>query len=258
MGSRPAGGGHPAVTLGLPKQGVHCGPQLPALHLPRERGWCPMGWPGAAPAPSDGGNTQVGAFGTSRSGAQCQCPSPLSTRARIVIPPGPATPPGDPALVPNPKRDSRGGRGPRVPPPLGTTPQFGATTGLGGAMRGSSISQELPLNLTGDHPVPKSHPAPFPLATRPAPALPSQRPWPPAPGGGLSPPREGRAPLRGSSQHPASLGITGPWPRPRAWGTVPKRGWVGRCHLYSTSASNECPYNIFIFYILDISCTELF
>lgn len=47
--SRPAGGGHPAVTLGAPEPGVHCGPWTPVLPLLWEWGWWPMGCPRAAP-----------------------------------------------------------------------------------------------------------------------------------------------------------------------------------------------------------------
>lgn len=60
VGSRPAGGGHPAVTSGFPKQGGPCGPQVPAMYLPWEQGWsaapeqsgCPIGCPRAETAPS--------------------------------------------------------------------------------------------------------------------------------------------------------------------------------------------------------------
>lgn len=96
-GSRPADGDHPAVTWGIPKQGVHCGPGIPALPLLWEWGWWPMRWPMECP------RAAPVICGLSQNRTWWCCPS---LPGIVTHPTGTGAHPGDPMLVPHPRRDS--------------------------------------------------------------------------------------------------------------------------------------------------------
>lgn len=104
--SRPAGGDHPAGTLGVPKQGVPCGPWRPALPLSSvsragvqpqsgaggpwrvpEQDQCPVGCPRAAPVLH--GMFQNNASAPwdvwSSSSAQSQCQYPAGRLAGVPV-----------------------------------------------------------------------------------------------------------------------------------------------------------------------------
>lgn len=173
----------------------------------------------------------------------CWCPSQLSTRARTVTLHGPPAPPGDPAFVPNPRRGSGAGRGLCIPPVLGTMHQYRAAASLGGAIRCSGISREQNPRAPPGPPRPQEAPGPVSPVHTPsagkfaasgfaAPEATATRP-----GKSLSPPCEGRALLRGSSQHPASLrGDRASTPALSLGYPHPNSSSMGRCHLYSTFA----------------------
>lgn len=181
--------------------------------------------------------------GTSQSRVWCLCPSQLSTGARTVTLHGPPAPPGDPALVPDPRRDSGAGRGPCIPPALGTKHPYWAAASLGRAIRCSGISREQSPRAPPGPPRPQEAPGPvspvctpstgkFAVSGFAAPEVTAT-----SPGKSLSPPCEGRAPPRGSSRHPASLrGDRASTPALSLGYPHPDSSSVGRCHLYSTFA----------------------
>lgn len=146
-------------------------------------------------------------------------------------PQGPAAPPGDPTLVPNPRR----GLGhPDWAPHRGVQGHLG----LGGSLRGSRSrarscpGPSCPQGVTS--PVSLGH-QPSPLLCQ---ALLCQRPLAPV-----------RAYLPGSSQDPASLGNHGATATPAA------SPWAGVTFVQHSLQTSE-HYNIFIFHILEISCFE--
>lgn len=203
--SRPAGGGHPAVTLGAPKAGVHCGPWTPVLPLLWEWGWWPMGCPRAAPV----------ICGLAQSRTQWCCPSlpgtvtPYRDQQQLL---------GIPYLSPAPA----GAWGSQTGHLVGVQghADLGSPRGSRGRAK-SSPGPSCPQRVTG--PVSLAHrPSPVPLLCQ---ALPCQRPL--APG-------QGYVALQCWQEAPRILLPSGS-PGHGHPGSVP----MGQCYFYSTFPSDQ-------------------